>query len=180
MNRRFDRVPARPLETSHRLVRFLVALLLLAPALLAGYTLPRRAHGLGGHLLAGYFQVYAHLGAAMVRFTDPTAHAIGPEIRGRAAVSIATERDAIDVIFPFTAAVLVFPATFRRRATGVALGVGALAALNLIRISSLYRLALMSDAAFEIARGEVFPVLIVTLAILGFVAWARWVTVRTS
>jgi exosortase/archaeosortase family protein len=127
------------LDTSRRQLRFLMAFLLLAPALF-------------GHPFAGYLHFHSHLGAAITAWGC----------------------DAMDVILPFTAALLVFPATRRRRFVGIALGVVALAALNLIRIATLYWLALKSTAAFEIARGEIFPVLMVTLAIVGFVAWARW------
>jgi exosortase/archaeosortase family protein len=160
-------------ETSRQL-RFLAAVLLLAPALLAGYTLPRESHGPAGRLIAGYLRLDARIGAALVRPIDPSAHAIGSEIRGRASVILARERDAIDIIFPFIAALLVFPAALRRRAVGMGLGVVALSALNLIRIKSLYWLALENTAAFELAEREFFPVLMVTLAIVGFFGWVRW------
>ena len=111
--------PAHPLYQ----LRFLVALLVLAPALLAGYALPRDLRGPAGQLLAGYLRLYARLGAALVHPIDPAARAIGVEIRGRASLIIAEGYDAIDVILPFTAAVLVFPATPRRRAVAIALGV---------------------------------------------------------
>jgi hypothetical protein len=93
-----------------RLLRFLLALLMLLPALLSGYTL----HG-------------------------PVA---------------------LDVIIPFTAAVLVFPATRRKRVAGLAIAV----------LSSV----ILSVAAWNDA--EVLRVLMVTLAIVGFIAWARWVS----
>jgi hypothetical protein len=104
MNPRVNR-PDHPL----RLLRFLLSLLLLLPALLAGYTL----HG-------------------------PAA---------------------LDVIVPFTAAVLVFPATRRQRLTGFAGG-----ALSAVVLGAAGR----QDA-------EVLRVLMVALAIVGFLAWARWV-----
>lgn len=96
--------PGHPL----RLLRFLLALLLLLPALLSGY----RLHG-------------------------PAA---------------------LDVVLPFTAAVLAFPATRRRRITGIVLG-----ALSAVLLGAANR----NDA-------ELVRVLMVTLAIVGFLAWARW------
>ena len=36
--------------------------------------------------------------------------------------------------------------------------------------------ALKSSPAFELARNEIFPVLMATLVIVGFFAWARWST----
>lgn len=104
-NRRADR-----LDHPVRLLRFLLALLLLLPALLSGYTL----HG-------------------------PAA---------------------LDVILPFTAAVLVFPATRRQRLTGI--GAGALAAVVL--------------GAATRREPEVLRVSMRALAIVGFFAWARWVS----
>jgi len=96
------------LERPLRLLRYLLALLLLLPGLLSGYTL----HG-------------------------PAA---------------------LDVGLPFTAAVLVFPATRRHRIVGIALG-----------LVSLLILSVASRNNADIAR-----VLMVTLAIVGFFAWARW------
>jgi hypothetical protein len=96
-----------------RLLRFLLALLLLLPALLSGFTL----HG-------------------------PVA---------------------LDVILPFTAAVLVFPATRRRRAVGIVLG-----ALSAAVLSTATR-----------TNAELLRVLMVTLAIVGFLAWARWVSAHS-
>jgi hypothetical protein len=92
-----------------RLLRFLVALLLLLPALLSGYTL----HG-------------------------PAA---------------------LDIIVPFTAALLVFPATRRQRFAGIVAG-----ALTAVVLGAAGR----HDA-------EVLRVLMVSLATVGFLAWARWV-----
>lgn len=103
MNLGADR-PDHPL----RLLRFLLALLLLLPALLSGYTL----HG-------------------------PAA---------------------LDVILPFTAAVVAFPATRRRRVAGIVLGV-----LTAVILSAAKR----NDA-------EMLRVLMVTLAIVGFFAWVQW------
>lgn len=110
-----------------RLLRFLVALLLLAPALLSGYVVGRDCHAMG-------------------------------------------------FILPFAAAVLAFPATLRSRTVGMALGTLSLSALDLIRISGLSWLALKSATAFELARNQIFPMLMATLAIVGFFAWARWAT----
>jgi exosortase/archaeosortase family protein len=157
-----------------RQLRYLAALLLLAPALLAGYTLPRDPNGPAGHLIASYFRFYARLGAAIIRPIEPAARAIGSEIHGNALLNLARGRDAIDIILPFTAAVLAFPATFRRRATGIGIAVLSLAEINLLRIMCLYWLALENAAAFEVAQGDIFPVLMMTLAIVGFLAWARW------
>jgi len=92
-----------------RLLRFLLALLLLLPALLSGYTL----HG-------------------------PAA---------------------LEVIVPFTAAVLVSPATRRQRLAGIVAG-----ALSALALGAAGR----HDA-------EVLRVVMVALAIVGFLAWAQWV-----
>jgi hypothetical protein len=114
--------PNRPLGQ----LRFLLALLLLLPASLAGDALPLN----------------------------------GPA--------------AIDLVLPFTAAVLVCPAMRRRRAAGLGLGLLSLATFNLIRLAYLHGLALHRSAAFERANTELFRVFMVTLAIVGFLAWARW------
>ena len=103
MNPRAARV-----ERPWRLLRFLLAMLLLLPALLSGYTL----HG----------------------------------------------PPALEVGLPFTAAVAVFPSTRRHRIVGIALG-----------LVSLLILSVASRNNADIAR-----VLMVTLAIVGFFAWARW------
>jgi exosortase/archaeosortase family protein len=166
----------RPL---HQL-RFLAALLVMAPALLAGYALPRTLHGRAGELysglFSGYLRLHARLGAAIVRSMDPAARAVGSEIRGRASVMIGSGYDAIDVILPLTAAVLVFPARLRHRAVGMALAILSLSALNMIRVASLYGLALHGAATLASAVAAILRVFMVTLAMVGFIAWGRWVS----
>jgi exosortase/archaeosortase family protein len=166
----------RPLDQ----LRFLAALLVMAPALLAGYALPRSLRGPAGELysglFSGYLRLHAHLGAAIVRPIDPAARAVGSEIRGCASVMIGSGYDAIDVILPFTAAVLVFPARLRHRAIGIALGVLSLSALNMIRVASLYGLASHGAATVAPSVAAILRVLMVTLAMVGFIAWGRWVS----
>ncbi len=161
-----------------RQLQVLAAFLLVAPASLAGYALPRTLQGPAGRLYSalflGYLRLFARLGAALASVIDPAARAIDCEIRGRASVMIGSGYDAMDVILPVVAAVLVFPATLRSRSVGMAACILSLSALNLLRIGSLYWLALEGTASLRLASLEVFRVLMVTLAIVGFVAWARW------
>ena len=76
----------------------------------------------------------------------------------------------------FVAAVVALPGTWRRKLVAVGAGVAALAAVNLARICSLYFVGLYAPSAFDAIHLEVWPLILVAVAVVMFVAWARWTT----
>jgi len=90
------------------------------------------------------------------------------------AVSIRRGCDAIEPAWFFCAAVLAFPGHWRRKPAGLAVGVAAILALNLVRIVSLYFIGLYVPRFFPTAHLELWPVIFILTALGLWIAWIRW------
>lgn len=82
--------------------------------------------------------------------------------------------DALEPAALFAAAVLAFPAAWKARLIGVAVGVPVLLVLNLARIVSLYYVLKWRPGWFEAAHVDVWQPLFILFAM---VLWALWVMV---
>jgi exosortase H (IPTLxxWG-CTERM-specific) len=82
--------------------------------------------------------------------------------------------DAIEPSALFAAAVFAFPAALRRKAIGIAAGIGFLMVLNLVRIVTLYFFGVHAPDLFHVVHVDVWQALFIFLALLTWVLWARW------
>jgi len=123
---------------------------------------------------ARYLALYARLAGLVLRIFDSGVRVVGNDIVGRTSLTVAKNCDAMDVTLLFAAAVVAFPAPWRRRLAGIAAGVAALTVVNVLRIASLYFVDLRWHSAFETIHAEVWPLAIVVLAASAFLAWSRW------
>ena len=80
--------------------------------------------------------------------------------------------DALEPIVYFSAAIVAFPASWRRRLIGLALGVPMLFVLNISRIVSLYFVQTRRPDWFEAAHLDIWQPLFI-VATLGL--WFTWV-----
>jgi|GEM_PF-1462859 len=154
--------------------RFVLAFLGCSGVLSLAYAFPY-ARGSAVHSgFESYLAGYARAAGTLLALFDPSVHVAGATIFGRFSMQIVKDCDAMEINILFASAVLAFPAKWSRRALGVALGVLLLAAANLIRIASLYWIGVIAPAAFESAHRDVFPLLLIGVAVLLFAAWIRW------
>lgn len=161
-------------ELGRARVRFAVVFACVAGALLAAYSFPYAAHGVREDLFAWYLAGYAQAAGAMIRLTDPAVHVSGAEIVGRTSLTIAKNCDAMDVNMLLVAAIIAFPARWRRRLAGIAAGVAALTLVNILRIVTLYHVNLRAPTAFDFLHTEVWPFGMVVAAVAAFALWSRW------
>jgi len=89
------------------------------------------------------------------------------------AFRIIDECTGIEVIGLFVAAVLAFPSPWRHRLVGLALGIPALLTLNLIRMVTLIVIGAGSMKALDIGHVYVWPVIVLTMALVLWLRWAR-------
>ena len=82
--------------------------------------------------------------------------------------------DAIEPSALFVAAVLAFPASFRRKIPGVLLGTVILVVVNLARIVSLFLVGVYFPNAFERMHLEVWQIMFILLAIVLWAVWIQW------
>jgi exosortase H (IPTLxxWG-CTERM-specific) len=97
------------------------------------------------------------------------------------AISIREECNAIPAIFIFVAAVLAFPASWKKKALGIALGFPAIFAVNTVRVVTLYYAAkYLSRDLFEALHLYVWQALVIIFAIFTWIFWADRVAARKS
>ena len=80
--------------------------------------------------------------------------------------------EAVIILF---ASVFAFPATFRQKCAGFVAGFFAIHALNIVRIISLYYLAIHSMTWFEWFHLYVWQMLIILDALVVWLLWLRWI-----
>jgi exosortase/archaeosortase family protein len=155
-------------------LRFAAAFVAVGGALLALYSFPYSEHGLGEAGFAWYLGAYARVAGAVIHLADPTVRVLGAELVGRTSLTIAKNCDAMDVNLLLTAAMIAFPAPWKRRLLGIVAGVGLLSVVNVLRIVTLYQINIHAPRAFEFVHAEVFPLAMVALAVGAFGLWSRW------
>ena len=100
------------------------------------------------------------------------------EMRGTAitsprfAVNIRNGCNGLETIFIFAAAVLAFPAPWKRRLAGLAGGIVLIQLFNLVRIVSLFYIGIHFPKLFEDWHTVVWQVLVVLFGFLLFLLWA--------
>lgn len=167
----------KPVSSSQR--RFILTFCAVGGALLLAYCFPYKEHGISERWFDAFLESYARLAYLPIRHFDHSAFLIGNEIHGRYAVRIVKGCDAMEAKILFTAAVVAFPAVWPRRLAVLALGLGALTLLNVLRITSLYAVGTALPAKVEFLHLEVWPFVMVTVATLLFL-WAAGIMNRTQ
>jgi exosortase/archaeosortase family protein len=157
-----------------RELSFMLIFLGCSGVLSLAYAFPYAHEGAVHAGFASYLAGYARAAGALLVLFDPSVHVEGATIFGRFPMQIVKDCDAMEVNILFASAVLAYPANWSRRALGVVVGVLLLGAANLSRIASLYWIGVSAPGAFESAHRDVFPLLLVGVAMLLFVAWVRW------
>jgi len=82
--------------------------------------------------------------------------------------------DAYQASAVLLAGVTAFPATLRRKLVGAAVGVGALAVLNLARLATLLWAGMHRPDWFDLLHVEVLPALFVAASLGLLLGWALW------
>jgi len=98
------------------------------------------------------------------------ARLISPRVR----LSVLNGCEGTESILLLAAAVLAFPAPWRRKPAGLILGAAVVFLLNQTRIVGLYFILRHRPAWFEAMHGYIAPTLIVLAGSLFFILWLRW------
>ena len=126
-------------------------------------------------ILPPYLRFSARMANAVCNWIGEPTSVTGWTISsGGSSIEIAFGCDATEPIALFAAAVLAFPAPFRRKIPGILLGAGILAVMNLVRIVSLVLVGVYHPDAFEWMHREVWQVAFILLAIILWAVWIQW------
>lgn len=88
-------------------------------------------------------------------------------------VEIAAGCNGVEAMILLLAVILAFPAPWRHRLAGIAIGFVAIQGLNLLRIVSLFFLGMWHPSAFEWAHLYLWQALIMLDVVLVFLLWIR-------
>lgn len=72
----------------------------------------------------------------------------------------------------FLAAVIAFPATWRARLAGLALGIAGIQAMNLIRVVALFLTGSYLPRLFDTSHTVVWQTLVILFGVLAWIYWA--------
>jgi exosortase H (IPTLxxWG-CTERM-specific) len=154
------------------MVRFFLGFILLQ-ALLFGSELTPWAQR---WFVAPWTDTLATISAAIVKLFDPAVVADGnllESARSDFAVSIEAGCNGVEATIVLVAAILAFPASWNRKIAGLALGIVAVQALNVIRVISLFYLGQWSFDAFDFAHRYVWQALIMLDVLVVWLLWVR-------
>lgn len=97
----------------------------------------------------------------------------GTEIRSdRFAVGIENGCNGVETALLFGSAVLAFPAPWKRKLLGLALGFAAIQLVNLVRVVSLFWIGANRPALFSASHTVVWQTVVVLCGVLLFLLWA--------
>jgi exosortase/archaeosortase family protein len=158
--------------------RFLIRFAVLAVVLLAIYYFPYADRSLVSRFLDRYLHAYAVVSGAVLRIFEPDVRVVHTQIIGRYSLRLIKTCDAMDVSTLFVSAIVAWPSGWRRRLVAAAAGVALLFVFNVARICSLYFVGMRSPSWFELVHLELWPIVLLIVAVGAFVAATRWMAAR--
>jgi exosortase H (IPTLxxWG-CTERM-specific) len=113
---------------------------------------------------------------SLIRLFDAAVVVSGPTItsvRSGFGVTILAGCNGVEAMIVLVAGMLAYPAPWKHRIAGLAVGIAAIQALNLVRIASLFYLGQWNREVFEWAHLYAWPVLIMIDALVVWLVWLR-------
>ncbi len=118
----------------------------------------------------------AALSAGIVKVFDPSVVSTGKVLRSASngfGVSIEAGCNGVEATIVLVAAILAFPAPWKRKLTGLTIGVVAVQGLNIVRVISLFYLGQWNFKVFEWAHLYVWQALIMLDVLIVWLLWVR-------
>jgi exosortase H (IPTLxxWG-CTERM-specific) len=118
----------------------------------------------------------ASISTFIVTLFDPGVVASGNVMRNTAngfAVAIEAGCNGVEAAIVLVAAMLAFPAPWRYRVLGIAIGIAAVQLLNIVRVISLFYIGQWDFSVFEWAHQYVWQALIMLDVLVVWLIWVR-------
>jgi exosortase H (IPTLxxWG-CTERM-specific) len=154
------------------MLRFAILFAVIVVALFAAELTP-----LGQSLVVEpWTALIAKTASSAMRTFDPGVMAMGPTIVQAAngfAVTILAGCNGMEAMIVLAAALLAYPAPLKHKLIGLAVGIVAIQALNLVRIASLFYIGQWNREVFEWAHLYAWQVLIMLDALIVWLLWLK-------
>jgi exosortase H (IPTLxxWG-CTERM-specific) len=154
------------------MIRFFVLFLVLLAVLFGLELTPPGQH----FVVMPWTNTLARIAAAIVTLFDPDVTATANVLRSASsnfAVSIEAGCNGVEATLVLLAAMLAFPASWRRKALGLAAGIVAVQGLNVVRVISLFYIGQWNRDVFEWAHLYVWQALIMLDVLVVWLLWVR-------
>jgi exosortase H (IPTLxxWG-CTERM-specific) len=129
------------------------------------------------YVILPFTAAIAKVSVGIVSLFDAHAVAYGKVLQSTAngfAISIERGCNGVEAVIILVSAMLAFPAPWKNRLIGIALGFLAIQALNLVRIISLFYLGQWNQTWFQWFHLYLWQALIVLDALVAFLIWLRY------
>lgn len=131
------------------------------------------------HLISPFTDMLASLSAGLITPFDNSVIAHGRVLQftdSSFAVSIEAGCNGVEATIVLIAAVLAFPATWRKRCLAIALGFVAIQGMNILRIVSLFYLGNWNMEIFSWVHLYLWPTLIMLDVLIVFMVYLRYLS----
>jgi exosortase H (IPTLxxWG-CTERM-specific) len=153
--------------------RELTFLILFAVLLGGSFTLVS-VNWVNDHVIEPFTGGIARVSGATLDLLGQDVRMQGTIIRGsRFAVNIRNGCNGVEAMLIFLAAVLAFPAPWRARLLGLAIGVVAIQAVNLVRVVALYLTGAYFPSFFDASHTVVWQTIVILFSVLLWILWAN-------
>ena len=128
------------------------------------------------YLVVPWTNALAAISTSIVTLFDPNVVASGKVIRSVTngfAVSIEAGCNGVEATLVLCAAIFAFPAPWRHRLAGLAIGIVAVQLLNVVRVISLFYIGQWDFTVFEWAHLYVWQALIMLDVLVVWLIWVR-------
>jgi exosortase H (IPTLxxWG-CTERM-specific) len=163
--------PAPPFWQKNR--RELTFLIVFAVLLGASFTLVS-LNWVNDHVIEPFTAGIARVSGATLDLLGQDVQMQGTIIRGsRFAVNIRNGCNGVEAMLIFLAAVLAFPAPWKARLLGLAVGGVAIQAVNLVRVVALYLTGVWFPTWFDASHTVIWQTLVILFSVLLWILWAN-------
>lgn len=156
----------------HRYRREIVFLILFVALLGGSFTLVS-LHWVNDHAIEPFTAGVARVSGWTLRILGQDIHREGTRILSpRFSVNIENGCNGVETMLIFFSAVLAFPAPWRARLAGLAVGLVAIQLLNLVRVVALYLTGAYLPSLFDASHTVLWQTLVILGGVLLWIFWA--------
>jgi exosortase H (IPTLxxWG-CTERM-specific) len=166
--------PAPPEVPFWRKNRRELTFLVLFVVLLGGSFTLISLNWVNDHVVEPFTGMVARVSGATLDLLGQDVRMQGTIIRGsRFAVNIRNGCNGIEAMLIFLAAVLAFPAPWKARLLGLALGAVAIQLVNLVRVVALFLTGAYFPSWFDASHTVIWQTVVILFSVLLWILWAN-------